>query len=194
MPQNISSRVLGLRRKLEYDAVITQLYFRHTASIFNLYDRWKNIDEYYFIELKLYMVYVTFSKIINVANPPYHLGTIVRNSITYPQLLSYKCSKGRRAYAYAYNGSPESKVLNLSLACPTFGWKGSIDTKSWIKTSYAMKLTRAEDFSRLYRIKKENTGFMAADLRDLLRMLGVPEQDLVLPRIEHKSLAKKANV
>lgn len=174
------------RLQLEYDTAIAQLYYRHAAYIFRYFDRWKDIDEYYFIELKLNMTFVTLGLRASVANPPYHLGTIVRNSIAYPQLLSSTGSRGHRAYAYTYNGSPNTKVLKLYLACPTCGWMCTTNTRNWIKASNALKLTQAEDFSRLYGIKKRNPGFMAADLRDMLRYLGVPEQRLVLPRIEPK--------
>jgi len=66
------------------------------------------------------------------------------------------------------------------------GRRGSLCSGISIKASNALKLTQAEDFSRLYGIKKRNPGFMAADLRDMLRYLGVQEQRLVLPRIEPK--------
>ena len=184
MAQDISFGASDLRRKLEYDAAITQLYFRYAASIFRNYDRWKDIDEYYFIELELDMVYVSLGTLVHLATPPYHLGTIVRNSIAYPHLLSSCCSRGHRAYAYTYSGSPLTKVLKLSLACPTCGWRSGVNTKNWIKASSALKLTQAEDFSRYYSIKKENPSFKAADLRDLLRTLGITEQDLILPKTE----------
>ena len=192
MPQGLYPGLSDQRLQLEFYAAITQLYYRHAAFIFRTFDRWKDIDEYYFIELKLDMAFVSPGMIINIANPPYHLGTIVRNSIAYPQLFSNSCSNGHRAYAYTYNGSPYSKVLKLMLACPTCGMKNSLENKGWIKASSVLKLSQAEDFSRLYRIRKENPSFKATDLRDLLRILGIPEQCLILPRIEPKVTRKES--
>ena len=63
MTQDIPFGASDLRRNLEYDAAITQLYYRYAASIFRNYDRWKDIDEYYFIELELDMVYVSLGNI-----------------------------------------------------------------------------------------------------------------------------------
>ena len=44
-----------------------------------------------------------------------------------------------------------------------------------------------EDGERLHSTLESNPDFKAADLRDLLRRLGVPEEELVLPAVEQKT-------
>ena len=70
------------------------------------------------------MMYVCAGFAARVADPPYHLGTIIRNSLKNPDLFSCECPDGHRAWAYAYSGSPLSGRFDLGMACPECGWYG----------------------------------------------------------------------
>ena len=80
MSQTSSPAAEERRKQLEYMTSITKLYFRHASTLIARIDDWKGGNEFYFIELRLDMAYVSTGFIARMANPPYFLGTIVRNS------------------------------------------------------------------------------------------------------------------
>lgn len=184
----ISSQAAELRRQqLEYSTSITKLYSRHASTLFAHFDEWKDNDAFYFVELRLDMAYVASSGLIaEIAHPPYYLGTMVRNSFLHPELFACECPHGHRAYAYTYSGSPLSGSVSQAMACPVCGWNQWIQRSGWHSRSRALTATQAEDQERLHCIQESDPDFHPADLRDLLRSLGVPEEECTLPPIEKK--------
>ncbi len=186
MSQTSSPAAEERRKQLEYMTSIAKLYFRHASTLIARFDDWKGNDEFYFIELWLDMAYVSTGFIARMANPPYFLGTIVRNSLLHPELFSSECPGGHLAIAYTYSGSPLSGRVSQAMVCPACGWNAWTERRGWHDRSKALKATQAEDLERLKLLKESTPGFNPKDLRDLLRSLGVPEEELVLPEIEKR--------
>ena len=187
MSQTSSPAASERRKQLEYLTSITKLYSRHASTLFACFDQWKDDDRYYFIELRLDMAYVSTSGLVaRIADPPYFLGTIVRNSIQNPGLFGDKCPEGHQAYAYSYTGSPLSGSVSQAVACPVCGWNQWTQRFGWHDRSRILKVTRAEDLERYHRLTESDSDFRPADLRELLSALGLPEEELILPRIEPK--------
>lgn len=157
------------------DEIDVNLFFKHAAPIIRHYNRWKDIDRFYFIPLKLNMVYLCAGLTLPVAYPPYFIGTIVRNSFEHPELFAAKCECGHSAYAYSYNGSPLSGRFDLSYACPHCGANSS-DTKSgWHIRSKALTATQEEDLVRGRHLQSLNPAFEPASIRELLKFCCVDE-------------------
>lgn len=186
MQQKAPSSAEDIRRQRDKKEALRKLYFRHAATLIRHFDEWKDNPEFYFIELKLDMAYYCAGFAARLADPPYHLGTIVRNSLKNPGLFTCDCPDGHRAWAYTYNGSPLSGRFDLGMACPQCGWNGWVTRSGWRVRSEALKATQAEDMKRLGIIKLTRPDFHGADIRDLLRALGIPEKELELPPVEHK--------
>lgn len=186
MSKSFLSVAENLRNEREYIASITKLYFRHVPTLVAHYDEWKDKDEYYFIALGLDMAYVSTAFTVRIADPPYHLGTVIRTSLAHPNLFSCPCPRGHEAFAYTYAGSPLSGRVSQAMACPVCGWNGWIPRTGWMSRSKTLKAVQAEDRKRLKLLEKEKPGFKGADLRDLLRFLGVPEDELVLPKVRNE--------
>ena len=79
-----------------------------------------------------------------------------------------------------------ANAFDLGMACPECGWNGWVTQRGWKVRSDALKATQEEDAGVLKEVKLVHPDFHAADLRDLLRSLGVPEEELALPPLEHK--------
>ena len=185
MTQKTRPSAEDIRRERDLQVSLRKLYGRHAATLIRHFDEWKDDPGYYFIELRLDMTYVCSAFVARVANPPYHLGTIIRNSLENPQLFSCECPSGHRAYAYSYSGSPLSGRFDIGMACPECGWNDWVTRSGWKVRSEALRTMQAEDAERLKTVKSR-IDFRVADLLDLLRSLGVPEDELILPKIEHK--------
>ena len=185
MSQTTRPPAEDVRRERDLQVSLRKLYCRHAATLIRHFDEWRDDPRYYFIELRLDMTYYCAGLAARIADPPYHLGTIVRNSLENPELFSCGCPSGHRAYAYAYNGSPLSGRFDLGMACPECGWNAWVSRSGWRVRSEALRATQAEDAERLKDVKLLHPDFRVADLRDLLRSLGVPEEELVLPPVEH---------
>ena len=185
MTQKTRPSAEDIRRERDLQVSLRKLYGRHAATLIRHFDKWKDDPGYYFIELKLDMTYVCSAFVARVANSPYHLGTIIRNSLENPQLFSCECPSGHRAYAYSYSGSPLSGRFDLGMACPECGWNGWVTCSGWKVRSEALRTMQAEDAEWL-KSAVSRLDFRAADIRDLLRSLGVPEDELILPKLEHK--------
>lgn len=186
MSQTLSPAAEHRRKQLNYATSITKLYFRHASTLIAHYDEWKDVDEFYFIELRLDMAYVSTGFIARLANPPYYLGTMVRNSLLNPDCFGGKCPEGHQAFAYAYSGSPLSGRVSQAQACPVCGWNQWTERSGWHDRSRRLEAIQAEDRARFSRTLKSTPDFKPADLRDLLRRLGVPEEELVLPTVEQR--------
>ena len=171
-------------RQRDFDTQIVRLYHRHAHIIFSRFGEWKGRDEFYFIPLALNMLYCGPGFGARLADPPYHLGTIVRNSIENPALFGCRCPNGHQAYAVEYNGSPLSGRFDMSVVCPVCGNEQHVTESGWRVRSEALKATRKKDALRAALTRRP--WFKAADLRDLLRFLGIPEEDLELAPLEHK--------
>ena len=186
MSQTTRPPAEDVRRERDLQVSLRKLYCRHAATLIRHFDEWRDDPRYYFIELRLDMTYYCAGLAARVADPPYHLGTVVRNSLKNPELFSCVCPSGHRAYAYAYNGSPLSGRFDLGMACPECGWNAWVSRSGWKVRSEALRATQAEDAGRLQMVRSLHPAFRATDLRDLLRSLGVPEEELVLPPVEHR--------
>lgn len=78
MSQTLSPAAEQRRKQLDYATSITKLYFRHASTLFAHYDEWKDVNEFYFIELRLDMAYVSTGFIARMANAA---GTSGRNAV-----------------------------------------------------------------------------------------------------------------
>ncbi len=188
MSQNSSLAAEERRRQLDYITSITKLYFLHSPTLFASSYIWSKDDRYYFIELRLDMAYVSSSGFIaRIADPPYYLGTIVKTTYLYPELFMGTCpNDDLPTLACSYSGSPLSERVTQHMVCIGCGWEGETERRGWHTRSKALRKTQAEDLKRHRQLMESNPDFKPADLRDLLRSLGVPEEDLVLPEIERK--------
>ena len=186
MSQKTGPSAEEIRRERDRQVSLRKLYGRHAATLIRHYDKWKDDPRFYFIELRLDMTYVNSAFVARVADPPYHLGTIIRNSLENPGLFSCGCPSGHRAFAYSYSGSPLSGRIDLGMACPACGWNAWVTRSGWRVRSNALRTAQAVDALRLEDEKRSSPGFRSADIRDLLRGLGVPDEELVLPKLEHK--------
>ena len=177
MSQKTGPSAEEIRRERDRQVSLRKLYGRHAATLIRHYDKWKDDPRFYFIELRLDMTYVNSAFVARVADPPYHLGTIIRNSLENPGLFSCECPSGHRAFAYSYSGSPLSGRIDLGAWVTRSGWR---------VRSNALRTAQAVDALRLEEERRSSPGFRSADIRDLLRCLGVPDEELVLPKLEHK--------
>ena len=160
----------------------TRLYITHAATLIQSFDNWKDNPRYYYIELGLDMAYCVGGIIARIAEPPYYLGTIVRNSLQNPELFSFSCPEcGTTIYSHSYNGSPLSGRFDLSGVCPSCGWRGYVMQSGWKVRSEALKALQKEDRRRLARLRFWHPGFEPLPIEDLLRDIGVPEEGLELP-------------
>ena len=183
---NISAEVIRRQRDREFGISQTMLFERHAAALFRHYDQWKDIPQCYFIKLHLNLGYYNTSGLAMwMARPPYWLGTIVRNSIEHPDLFGAWCSCGHQAYAFRYAGSPLSGRVSLQVACPGCGWTGSVGARGWKVRSDVLQTTQSEDKRFLKLLEEERGDFNVADIRELLRFIGVPESELALPEVRN---------
>ena len=97
MSQKTTPPAEDIRRQRDLQVALRKLYGRHAATLIRHFYEWKENPEYYFIELKLDMTYFCAAFSARVADPPYHLGTILRNSLKNPGLFSCECPDGHRA-------------------------------------------------------------------------------------------------
>ena len=97
MTQKTRPSAEDIRRERDLQVSLRKLYGRHAATLIRHFDEWKDDPGYYFIELRLDMTYVCSAFVARVANPPYHLGTIIRNSLENPELFSCECPHGYHA-------------------------------------------------------------------------------------------------
>lgn len=163
-----------------------RLYYKHAATLLREFDRWKDIERFYYIPIKLNMAYFCAGWAAAVAFPPYFIGTILRNSIEHPDLFGTQCECGHKAYGYSYNGSPLSGRFDISHACPCCGLVTRTTKSGWRIRSEALKATQAEDLKRGCRMQFWHRRFEPATIQELLRYLGVPEEELVALPEEHK--------
>lgn len=166
------------------ERITLRLYFKHATTLLREFDRWKDIDRFYFIPIKLNMAYFCAGWAA-VAFPPYFIGTILRNSIVHPDLFGTQCECGRQAYGYSYNGSPLSGRFDISHVCPSCGLVTRTTESGWRNRSEALKATQKDDLKRGRRMKFWHPGFEPATIQELLRYLNVPEEEMLLPPEEH---------
>ena len=168
------------------ERIALRLYYKHAATLLREFDRWKNIDRFYFIPLKLNMAYFCAGGATAIALPPYFIGTILRNSIEHPELFGTACECGHQAYGYSFNGSPLSGRIDISHACPYCGEIIETVESGWRVRSESLTATQEEDLKRGRRMRLWHPGFEPATIQELLRYLNVSEDELVLPTEEHK--------
>ncbi len=181
---NPSAEVVRRQQERDYEISQTILFERNAAALFRHYEKWKDIPQCYFIKLRLNLGYYnTGGLAMWMARPPYWLGTIVRNSIEHPDLFGAKCTCGCQAYAYRYAGSPLSGRVGLQVACPGCGRTWSVDERGWKVRSDVLQATQSEDKRFVKLLEEEGVDYKIADIRELLRYIGVPESELVLPEV-----------
>jgi len=168
------------------ERIALRLYYKHAATLLREFDRWKGIDRFYFIPLKLNMAYFCAGWAAAVAFPPYFIGTILRNSFEHPELFGTQCECGNQAYGYSYNGSPLSGRFDISHACPCCGLVSRTTESGWRIRSEALKAMQDEDLKRGRWMQFWHPGFEPATIQELLRFLNVPEEELMLPPEDHK--------
>ena len=88
---------------------------------------------------------------------------------------------GKALSAHAFNGSPLSGRVDLSLRCPDCGWEGYIPVSGWKRRSEALRKVQREDRRRLVASRILHPGFKAAGMEALLDALGIPREQRVLP-------------
>ena len=168
------------------ERITLRLYYKHAATLLRTYDQWKDIDRFYFIPIKLNMAYYCAGWAAAVALPPYFIGTILRNAIEHPDLFGAQCVCGSKAYGYTYNGSPLSGRFDISLACPCCGQVTHITETGWRIRSETLKATQSEDLIRGQQMQVLHPGFKPATIQELLRFVGVDEEEMVLPPEKHR--------
>jgi predicted RNA-binding Zn-ribbon protein involved in translation (DUF1610 family) len=163
----------GEERPKDAKNAATELYFANAAAIISSFDSWKGDDRFYFIELDLDLSYHLGTRVVLMAEPPYHLGTLVRCSLEHPELFSFQCpSCGERVYAYTLNGSPQSGRVDLSGECPRCGWRGGVSVSGWRSRSIVLRETQREDAHRLSQALGGPEGFSPASIDNLLEEIG----------------------
>lgn len=159
----------GKERPQDAKGAATDLYFANAAAIISSFDSWKDDDRFYFIALDLDLSYHLGTHVVLMAEPPYHLGTIVRCALDHPELFSFLCPTcGERVYAYTLNGSPQSGRVDLSGVCPRCGWRGGVSVSGWRSRSIVLRETQREDSQRQAEAMGEPGGFSPASIEDLL--------------------------
>jgi len=166
------------------DCETLRLYLKYADRLLAGFGEWKNIDRFYFIPVGLDMSYALPGGAFSIAPPPYFIGTVLRNSLINAELFGSECECGDRSYAYAYNGSPLSGRVDMSCACPHCGAHRTIvRTSAWGECSDALLKSQEEDETlRLSAIRAQNPHFEPSDIRELLRCIGLRDEDLILPQ------------
>lgn len=163
------------------ERIALRLYFKYASILLRKFDRWKDIDRFYFIPIMLNMTYFCAGWAEAVAYPPYYIGTILRNSLEHPDLFSTKCECGHNAYGYRYNGSPLSGRFDISHSCPFCGKDIFTRESGWRIRSRVLRKTQADDLKRGKEFLSWRQDFQSASIQELLRYLGVTEEALFLP-------------
>ena len=157
-----------------------RLYIRHSNTLLSTFDTWKGNPRYYFIELPLRPVYSLGGFPIWLGKPPYYLGTYVRHLLSRPDLFSGDCPKcGTHLRPFAYVGSPLSGRIDLECLCPSCGMT-MITISGWKECNEVLTAAQAEDRPRLGELLRADPAFSAAPIEELLRSLGVPEEELIV--------------
>jgi len=173
------------------ERIVLRLFYKHAATLLQHFEEWKDIDRFYFIHLKLNMAYFCAGGATAVANPPYFVGTILRNSLEHPERFGAKCKCGHQAYAYTYNGSPLSGQFDLSCACSHCGAITRVTESGWKIRSEILRTTQKEDLKRGRRMALLHPGFKPASIQELLRFCGVADEEMTLPPEERKMTMRK---
>ena len=171
------------------ERIALRLYFKHASILLRKFGKWKGIDRFYYIPIKLNMTFFCAGWAEAVAYPPYFIGTILRNSLEHPDLFSTECECGHQAYGYCYNGSPLSGRFDISHSCPCCGKEIHTSESGWRIRSIVLRETQAKDLKYGRWIQLRHQNYQPATIQDLLRYLGVSEEDLVLPP-EEKNITR----
>ena len=159
------------------------LYTRHSNTILSTFDSWKGDPRYYFIELPLNPVYAIAGLAIRLGDPPYFLGTYVRHLLSRPDLFSGVCPKcAARLRPFAYVGSPLSGRLDLECFCPSCGRTRIVTVSGWKVRNEVLRAAQAEDRPRHEELLRADPAFSAAPIEELLRFLGIPEEEFFVKR------------
>ena len=165
------SEQVALRvRDREWDD--TLIFFHNANEIYARFDEWKDNDLFYFIPMKMRLLYARPPGGMFMVPDPVFLGTYIRNNLKYSNYFSASCPDcGRKLYPYHINGCPTSERVDLQLSCDDCGWKGIVRVEGWHFRSRMLKLTQAEDQLRMDAILLLNRDFKAANIKDLIGFL-----------------------
>lgn len=187
MAQDLFSTREGFNRVPQgEERVALRLYLKYADRLLGHFDEWKDFDRFYFIPIGLNMAFFCPGGATAIAFPPYFVGTILRNSLEYPELFAASCMCGHQAYAYAYNGSPWSGRVDLSCACPHCGKHIEAIVSGWKSKSEVLKESQKAERWRIARIRLLHPHFEPAGIQELLRFIGLTDEELVLPPEEHR--------
>ena len=120
----------GGLRPSEEQLLHTQVFYRHSSGIYAHFDKWKDIDSFYFLPLYLEMTY-TCGWTAEMAPDPVWLGSFIQCNLKHPDLFQVTCPHCKQpVYPYRYAGSPLSGRVDLEYEC-SCGRKGYETVSGW---------------------------------------------------------------
>ena len=150
------------------------------------HEDWKDIDKFYFIPLYLEMFYCIGGIPTELAPDPVWLGSFIRNTLDHPDMFQYQCPKcGKTVFPFRYVGSPLSGRVDLEGYCDC-GWKGYESVSGWFVRGEALRNQLDSDKLRYETFKLLHLGAEPASSKDLLKFIGLRDEDLILPPEKHK--------
>ena len=154
-------------RDCEWDDTVR--FFRNANEIYSRFNDWKDNERFYFIPMKMRLLYACPPGGIYMVPDPVFLGTYVRNNLEFSDYFTASCPNcGKQLYPYHIDGCPTSERVDLQLSCNECGWKGFVEVEGWHIRSRMLKLTQREDLSRLEKILIQKPDFKAATINDLI--------------------------
>ncbi len=162
-------------RPTEEQRLLTKPFYAHSVEIYAGFDKWKDIDRFYFIPLYLEMTYSINGIPAELAPDPVWLGSFVQCNFNHPDLFQYKCTKcGRTVLPYRYVGSPLSGRVDLEGRC-SCGWKGYEMVSGWFVRGEALREQLDADKLRCERFRLLHQGSDAATVCELIGWLNRQE-------------------
>lgn len=187
MAQNLFATQYGFNRVPQGEERVTlRLYLKYADRLLATFEEWKDIDRFYYIPVSLNMAFFCAGGGTAMALPPYFIGTILRNSMENPELFGTKCKCGHQAYGYSYNGSPWSGRVDMSHGCPHCGAHVDTTQSGWKVRSKVLRESQKAEGGRIAKIRLLHPRFEPATIQELLRFIGLTDDELVLPPEEHK--------
>ena len=162
----------GLRPSAE-QLLQTKVFYQHSGEIYAHFDKWKDIDRFFFIPLYLEMTY-SLGWVAEIAPDPVWLGSFVRCNLAHPDLFQVQCPQCHQpVQPFRYVGSPLSGSVHLEYEC-SCGKKGSETVSGWQARATALRDQITADAPRLRQYKKHHPDTALAtidDLREYLKTL-----------------------
>ena len=160
----------GLRPSQE-QLLDTKLFYQNAPEIYVRFEKWKDVDRFYFIPLYMEMTYSCAGWVAEIAPDPVWLGSFVRCTIEHPELFQYRCPDcGKVVHPYRYVGSPLSGVVHLDGRCEC-GWKGMEQVSGWRLRATALRDQIASDKLRYHKHRLLHPCTEASTVEELLEWL-----------------------